>query len=271
MKHAAMFIFLSFMISGFANAGGIIGDVIRAVPGGKGLGDALDEGHRELKEAIPPYGQLEEGASGAVRHGAQQVVGEAGAPILKNWIIESRNDALRAGTNPIPPQLRAAFSGFFPNEILNKVRFRVGQGHELSLQANSFRFGDAAAITLDYVIVFHDWNDANYNLALWAHELGHVQQYSNWGLDDFAKRYLRDYQSVENDADNVSGNFIAWYEQRRYVGQNVPSPVPVNTYPNSNVCSTPWGACQIQQFGPVGASCWCGTYQGPVWGALAPL
>jgi hypothetical protein len=111
MKHAAMFIFLSFMISGFANAGGIIGDVIRAVPGGKGLGDALDEGHRELKEAIPPYGQLEEGASGAVRHGAQQVVGEAGAPILKNWIIESRNDALRAGTNPIPPQLRAAFSG----------------------------------------------------------------------------------------------------------------------------------------------------------------
>lgn len=27
-------------------AGGLIGDIIRAVPGGKGLGDALDDGHR---------------------------------------------------------------------------------------------------------------------------------------------------------------------------------------------------------------------------------
>jgi len=271
MKQEVSMLLILTMFAPGAYAGGLVGDIIRAVPGGKGLGDALDDGHRQLKEAIPPYKQVEEGASGAVRHGSQQIVGEAGAPFLKNWIIESRNNALNAGTNPIPPQVRTAFVGFFSDAMLNSVRFRVGQGHELSLQANSFRFGDAAAITLDHVIVFRSWDDANYNLALWAHELGHVQQYQAWGIDDFAKRYLRDYQAVERDADNVSGRFVAWYEQRRYAGQPVASPVPANTYSGSNVCSTPWGACQISQVGPVGASCWCGTYQGPVWGTLAPM
>lgn len=254
-----------------AFAGGLIGDIIRAVPGGKGLGDALDDGHRQIKEAIPPYKEVEEGASGAVRHGSQQIVGEAGAPFLKNWIIESRNDALSAGTSSIPREVRAAFVGFFSDGLLNSVRFRVGQGHELSLQANSFRFGDAAAITLDHVIVFRNSDDANYNLALWAHELAHVHQYQAWGIDDFAKRYLRDYHAVEREADQVSGRFVAWHEQRRYAGQPVTSPVPVDTYSGSNICSTPWGACQIPQLGPVGASCWCGTYRGPVWGTLAPM
>jgi hypothetical protein len=276
MKAITIALVVVSLLASNARAGGLIGDIIRAVPGGKGLGDTLDEGHKRLKETIPPYGQAEEGVSGAVRHGTQQVVGEAGAPALANWILSSRNDALRAGTNSMPPGIRAAFSGFFSEELLDSVRFRVGQGHELSLQANSFRFGDAAAITLDNVIVFRTGDDVHYNLALWAHELGHVQQYKVWGVFDFAKSYLRNYREVESGAEDTAGRFVAWYEQRRFAGQPVSSPVPPKSLPEyrysgSNICSTPWGACQIPQVGPVGTSCWCGTYQGPVWGTLAPI
>jgi hypothetical protein len=35
---------------------------------------------------------------------------------------------------------------------------------------------------------------------LWAHEITHVVQYARWGVDEFAVRYLRDYQAVEKEA-----------------------------------------------------------------------
>lgn len=48
-----------------AHAGGLIGGLIdKIVPG---AGKALDDVHRELKEAIPPYKQMEELSSYCVR------------------------------------------------------------------------------------------------------------------------------------------------------------------------------------------------------------
>jgi hypothetical protein len=37
---------------------------------------------------------------------------------------------------------------------------------------------------------------------------------------------------------------------------------------STNVCVTPFGACQIFQFGPSGYPCFCNTFQGPVNGVL---
>ena len=82
--------------------------------------------------------------------------------------------------------IRANLIGFIPDNILNRVRYRVGGGGDLTLQVNAIRYGEAAAITLDYVVIFKEQNGALYNPTLWAHELTHVGQYQSWGIHDFA-------------------------------------------------------------------------------------
>lgn len=165
-------------------AGGLLGDLINNVA--PGVGTALDDAHRQVKNAVPPYKAIEEGAT----HVVNEAFVQSGAPALIELIARSRDDALRNGVDAIPPDIRANLTGFIPENILNAVRYRVGGGGDLTLQVNAIRYGEAAAITLDYVVVFKEQNDALYNPTLWAHELTHVGQYQSWGIHDFAVRYL---------------------------------------------------------------------------------
>lgn len=57
-----------------ATAGGVIGDLINKVA--PGVGTKLDDAHREIKEAIPPYKAIEEGASQVVN----ETLVQTGAP-----------------------------------------------------------------------------------------------------------------------------------------------------------------------------------------------
>ena len=179
-----------------ANAGGLLGDIVEGVCGNCGAGKALDDAHRQVKEAIPPYKALEEGASNVVN----ETLVQSTAPLLQELIARSRDNALNAGVAPIPQEIRRNLQGFIPDNILNVARYRVRGGGDLSLQANSIRYGEANAIALDYVIVFKEQNDALYNPTLWAHELTHVQQYQEWGIKDFSIRYVRSYRDVEAPA-----------------------------------------------------------------------
>ena len=171
----------------------------------------VDKANKAIKDAVPPYKALDEGATKIVKEATVETAG----PALAEWIRASRNDAVSAGVSPIPFFVRKNLSGFFTDDILDSVSFRVGRGHELSLQNNSFEFGDRDAITLEDVVVFKNYNDAQNNLHLWAHELGHVVQYRRWGLHDFAKKYVRGYQSVENDAENTANGWENWARDQR--------------------------------------------------------
>ncbi len=55
-------------------------------------------------------------------------------------------------------------------------------------------------MTLIDVIVFRHASDAQDNVALWAHELKHVEQYLDWGVAEFARRYTLDHRAVEQPA-----------------------------------------------------------------------
>jgi hypothetical protein len=55
-------------------------------------------------------------------------------------------------------------------------------------------------VALNNVIVFRFADDAATNPVLWSHELKHIQQFAEWGVRDFAIRYLRDWNSVEAEA-----------------------------------------------------------------------
>ena len=133
-----------------------------------------------------------------------------GAQLLAQWITESRQETLAAGTKPIPPQIIAGLADYFPVTQLHEVRFRVGQIADLSLPALAFRFGDASAVTLDDVIVFNHEADAETDLKLWAHELTHVMQYRRWGIDGFAARYVADSNAVEREAYGNADRFVIW-------------------------------------------------------------
>jgi hypothetical protein len=255
--------------------GGLIGDLINNVV--PGAGTALDEAHRQIKNAIPPYKALEEGAT----HAVNEAFVQAGAPALVELIARSRDDALRRGVDQIPPDIRANLTGFIADNLLNAVRYRVGGGGDLTLQVNAIRYGEAAAITLDYVVVFKEENDALYNPTLWAHELTHVGQYQSWGIHDFAVRYLRSYSDVERPAYEAETRYAAWVATRNsnQVGiANGPANAnlinrPVAPFAGagaSNTCGTVLGICGLPGSAPVGTACWCGTPAGPVTGSVTP-
>lgn len=75
---------------------------------------------------------------------------EQSAPILKNLILASRNEAFRRGTYQLPAEIMREFSGFFSANVLS-VRWGLGGGNDLSLQSNSFKYGDRQAIALGKV------------------------------------------------------------------------------------------------------------------------
>ena len=168
------------------------------------VGDILHP-ERIIQNASRELGNLGRG----IDRNRLELQAQAGAPVLKNWIIESRNNTLRAGVNPIPPEIRARLTGFFPERLLDKVRYRSGVGHFLSLQNSAFKIEGKRAITLDYVIVFENDNTAKNDDALWAHELAHVDQYERWGIHDFSVRYLRSWNSVENEAEDVGSRYVS--------------------------------------------------------------
>jgi hypothetical protein len=120
------------------------------------------------------------------------------APSLGQWIIVERDAALKRGVEPIPPEIREVLTGFVAEKILDVARFRVDDS-AYSMYPAFFRLGGTPAVTLDYVVIFDSAEHAA-DPSLWAHELYHVGQYRDWGIDGFAERYLADYEAVEHDA-----------------------------------------------------------------------
>jgi len=226
------------------------------------VGRALDNANRDAKRAVPLYGQTEDAITGAGRHVIAEATVESVGPVLKNLILLSRQDALNGGAGPLPPEVIWEFDGFYGRDVLSAF-WRIGQGNDLSLQANSFRFGDRAAIALDTVVVFRSGGDAN-SLWLWAHELAHIEQYRRWGVDNFAKRYVRNYEAVEAEANRRADEFMNWRARRlAQAGAGAglpPQAAPMPPQGNGSMCVTQVNACQW--FGPVGWNCMCASPMG---------
>ena len=145
--------------------------------------------------------------STATEESSDPVLLQVGVPILRDWIVLSRDEAVATGVEVIPSAVRSALAGYVPDGILDRVRWRVGGGGQLSVQQNSFYFADTPAVTLDYVIVFRDV-EALENVELWVHELRHVIQFTEWGIEEFAARYLRDYEEIESDASRYRWQWV---------------------------------------------------------------
>lgn len=118
---------------------------------------------------------------------------------LGEAIRHSRNAAI-GQTRPIPDSIRSQLKDFFPDSVLDRARFKVGDGGIVNLARNTLFNPNVGAMTMDDVIVFRSDDDSQRNVVLWAHELKHVQQYLEWGVHSFAVQYVRDSGRVENEA-----------------------------------------------------------------------
>ena len=121
------------------------------------------------------------------------------APALALWLVESRNTA-EADAQPIPLNIKVQLQPYYDDRVLDAARYKVGDDEEMSAGGTMLQNEDTVAVTLIDVIVFRDEDDALNNVALWAHELKHVQQYQEWGVNEFAARYTRNYNDVEKPA-----------------------------------------------------------------------
>lgn len=130
----------------------------------------------------------------------QERAGTISANALEGWILRSRESAVRQGTLPIPADIRRQLLPFYAAELLDSVRYKVGDLDELSAARNVMQNPDIKAVTLVDIIVFRNAEMAEHDAALWAHELLHVQQYREWGTAGFAARYSRDFNAVEAPA-----------------------------------------------------------------------
>lgn len=136
--------------------------------------------------------------------GAVSFVAKAFAHSLQ----ESRDNA-RKDAKPIPPEIRKQLEGYFPAELLDKTRFKIGDDTPAGLAGFAIRNGNAAAVTLYDTVVFKKDIYAE-NIGLWAHEMHHVKQYSEWGLEGFAAKYAFGWQDVEAEAEKAAADFMAW-------------------------------------------------------------
>lgn len=133
------------------------------------------------------------------------------AAALVNALVQSRDAAWAAGTRPMPAHIRKALLAWYPADLLDSIEYRTGVTEDATLQSLSIRYGSATAVTTIDTITFLDASDAENNVALWAHEVKHVEQFRRWGLVGFAQRYVRDHQAVEAEAYAIGAAVKALY------------------------------------------------------------
>jgi len=119
---------------------------------------------------------------------------------LQSWIVQSRDTAATGDIRTIPLNIRAQLEPYYDIQVLDSARYKVGDDEELNAANTMLQNPDVTAVTLIDIIVFRSPDDALNNVALWAHELKHVQQYQQWGVREFSTRYTRDYTAVEAPA-----------------------------------------------------------------------
>jgi hypothetical protein len=86
--------------------------------------------------------------------------------------------------------------------VLDTARYKVSDNGQFSAATVMLQNPDVDvdAVTLIDNILFRDTQTAEQNIALWAHELKHVQQYQEWGVEGFSQRYTQDFIDMEAPA-----------------------------------------------------------------------
>ncbi|WP_085715108.1 DUF4157 domain-containing protein [Pseudomonas sp. B28(2017)] len=122
------------------------------------------------------------------------------APALALWLTQARAEAASTGLQPIPAHIREHLLRWYDPAVLDSARYKISDNGQFSAATAMLQNPDVGAVTLIDIILFRDARSAEQDIALWAHELKHVQQYQEWGVQGFAQRYTQDFNAVEAPA-----------------------------------------------------------------------
>ncbi len=160
----------------------------------------------------PAYAQLVN-----FTRGFMQVQTQYSANVISETLasaLQRSRDNVRPESKPIPEAVLKEIIPFYPAALLKDVRYVIGDTTQAGVAGFAIRNGNAAAVTLIDTVVFKDEKYVG-SLALWAHELHHVQQYHDWGLSQFAARYAFGWKEVEAEAGERAKAFVAWYRAHK--------------------------------------------------------
>ncbi|WP_194792002.1 DUF4157 domain-containing protein [Pseudomonas sp. UFMG81] len=127
---------------------------------------------------------------------------------------QARDEATANGTQPIPLHIRAQLEPWYDFAVLDAARYRVGNEQQVSAANALLQNPDVNAVTLIDTVIFRRPADAEDNVALWAHELKHVQQYQELGVEEFARRYTRNYDDLEGPAYEIEAKVAKALRER---------------------------------------------------------
>lgn len=115
------------------------------------------------------------------------------------------------GARAIPDDVKQGLKGFISESVLNRAKYTVGT-IQITLpnfigQGQRFQ-GNGYAVVVDDIIVFNAPPPSfNEGVFWWTHEVTHVQQYQQRGVEGFAYAYLVDLgRSIEGEADGNGAN-----------------------------------------------------------------
>lgn len=168
---------------------------------------------------VEPSGTANPAYAGLVSftRGFMQVQTQYSANVISETLasaMQRSRDNVRPNSKAIPAEVLKEMVPFYPAELLKDVRYVIGDTSQAGLAGFAIRNGNAAAVTLIDTVVFKDEKYVG-SLALWAHELHHIQQYHDWGVSGFAANYAFGWKEVEAEASARATAYVAWYRGRK--------------------------------------------------------
>lgn len=180
----------------------------------------IDPWHGQFQIGIPQPGRAIQQLPGEIQRLPQtlaNLVNPAGlalAAAVRQGEAQASN-----GARPMPAALYQQLQGFYAPDFLQSVRYNTFDSARISLDSAVMMLNnDVAAITLNNVIVFRNEYDAQ-NPVTWAHELTHVLQYRNMGIDTFANVYTMHAWILENQAIDMQNRVAHWLMNGGQQGQ----------------------------------------------------
>lgn len=150
----------------------------------------------DLKSDIRAIGRR---SDAQVRSSTDLVARQVGGAALAQTIRQSRSQALLERTFPVPQKIRDELEPHFPTIDFDTLRWKPANGRLSLGTALTQWYLKEGAIALVDLIVFTSVSTAK-SRPLWAHELTHVVQYQELGVDGFTRTYVLDHARLELQA-----------------------------------------------------------------------
>jgi hypothetical protein len=150
----------------------------------------------DLKSDIRAIGRR---SDAQVRISTDLVARQVGGAALARTIRQSRWQALSERTFPVPQNIRDDLEPHFPTIDFDTLRWKPANGRLSLGTALTQWYLKEGAIALEDLIVFSSLSTAK-GRSLWAHELTHVVQYQELGINGFARTYVLDHARLELQA-----------------------------------------------------------------------